>query len=308
MGDAPPAALAHLRDEKRWVAWRYLLKKAKKGKWKWTKPPVNPHTGKAASVSDPATWGTFDDALAAMHKYGLAGVGLVLYEAGGVSGIDLDDCIIDSDCLTPLAAEVIEYAETYAECSPSGEGIRLFVSGDVAKTLKDDGTGIEVYDHGRYLTVTGRHFDGTPTEIRSAPRTLARLTAEVEANREAKRARGKPNGEGAPRPNGKSANGHVHAGGGDFFKNVNAAALARLDDWVPVLLPTARKHATGAWRVTSEDLGRDLEEDLSFHPEGIRDHGEECGLTPIDAVLRYSTAKGATEAVIWLCERLVSNR
>jgi hypothetical protein len=37
--------------------------------------------------------------------------------------------------LTPLAAEVISYG-TYAERSPSSEGIRMFVSDDTARTLR----------------------------------------------------------------------------------------------------------------------------------------------------------------------------
>jgi putative DNA primase/helicase len=286
-----PSALWHLRDKPRWVAWDYRWKKNTS---KWTKPPFNLRTGHFASVSDPATWGTYAEALAGMQKFGLAGVGLVLIEGGGISGIDIDDCIGGSDSVSPLAAEVISYAETYAELSPSGEGIRLFVTDDIAGALKDDGIGVEVYGHGRFLTVTGHHIEGTPHEIRRAPRTLAKLAAAVEAERREKR---KPNG----------ANGHAHhahAGGGDFFSNVNAEGLANLDAWVPTLHPTARKHATGAWRVTSDALGRTLEEDLSYHPAGIRDHGEECGLTPIDAVQRYDDAKDAKAAAFWLCHKL----
>src|SRR5262245_48874507 len=56
-----PAALAHLRDQPRWVAWGYRQKGNK-----WTKPPFNPNTGGHASVSNPATWGTFAQARAAM--------------------------------------------------------------------------------------------------------------------------------------------------------------------------------------------------------------------------------------------------
>ena len=135
------------------------------------------------------------------------------------------------------------------------------------KALKDNASGIEVYGSGRYLTVTGRQMESTPCEIRQAPRTLSKLTAVVEAARGPKRAK----------PSGK-----VDAGA-DFWCNVNTTALANLDAWVPALHPTARKQATGAWRITSKDLGRGLEEDLSYHPEGIRDHGEEHGLTPISA-------------------------
>jgi len=89
----------------------------------------------------------------------------------------------------------------------------------------------------------------------------------------------------------------------DFWLNVNDAALSHLDAWVPKLLPLATKHATGAWRVTSAQLGRDLEEDLSIHPEGIQDFGEEVTLTPIDLV-KQKHAFSPKEAAFWLCDRL----
>ena len=79
--------------------------------------------------------------------------------------------------------------------------------------------------------------------------------------------------------------------------------MADLDRWAPALLPQARKHATGAWRITSADLGRDLEEDLSIHPDGITDHGEERSLTPINVVQEHG-GKDAKDAAFWLCERL----
>jgi hypothetical protein len=43
----------------------------------------------------------------------------------------------------------------------------------------------------------------------------------------------------------------------------------------------------GAWRISSADLGRDLEEDLSIAPRGVQDFGEEKKLTPIDVLLRF---------------------
>jgi hypothetical protein len=224
-----------------------------------------------------------------MERHGLAGVGLVLTSDDDMTGGDLDHCITDAGSFSEVAAEIISYGETYAEISPSGEGIRVFARGKLGAPIKNDSIGIEVYCAGRYLTITGRQIEGTPCEIREAPRTLARLSAIVDAAR----------GTTRPQPNGKAP-----SGADDFFGNVNAVALARLDDWVPVLHPTARKYATGAWRVTSKDLGRNLQEDLAYHPEGIRDHGEECGFTPIDTVLRYGDCTDARAAAMWLCHTL----
>ena len=88
---------------------------------------------------------------------------------------------------------------------------------------------------------------------------------------------------------------------GDFFKDVNTAALANLPAWVPALFPTAKyQPGTKAYRVSSADLGRDLEEDISLHPDGIRDFGEEIGLTPIDVAIEYGGAPTPQEAAFML--------
>jgi hypothetical protein len=46
-----------------------------------------------------------------------------------------------------------------------------------------------------------------------------------------------------------------------FGADLNSLALADLDAWVPELFPSAHKSANGSYRVTSAELGRDLEED-----------------------------------------------
>jgi hypothetical protein len=68
-----PAALAHLRNVCRWVGWKYMLKDGR-----WTKPPFDPRTGRKASVSKPSTWGTYDQVVAVIERYGFDGVGIVL--------------------------------------------------------------------------------------------------------------------------------------------------------------------------------------------------------------------------------------
>jgi RecA-family ATPase len=91
--------------------------------------------------------------------------------------------------------------------------------------------------------------------------------------------------------------------GGNSWRDLNGAALRSLDAWVPRLFPAARKGEL-TWRVTSRALGRDLEEDLSFHPtEGIRDFGEEKSYTPIDLIAEWlpTDPKGA---VRWLAQAL----
>jgi AAA domain-containing protein/bifunctional DNA primase/polymerase-like protein len=105
-----------------------------------------------------------------------------------------------------------------------------------------------------------------------------------------------------------------------FFKNVNQLAYVNLASWVPALFGGAAKlqSGTGAYRITSKDLGRDLEEDLSISPLGIKDWGlwdqgdrHEGKRSPIDLVAQYkSTADSiyvetsVAEAALWLCEQM----
>jgi hypothetical protein len=81
-------------------------------------------------------------------------------------------------------------------------------------------------------------------------------------------------------PERKKPNGQA----GDFFAQVNTAALTGIRTWARYLFPKARfEPGTGAWRVSSKDLGRDFEEDISIHPEGIRDVGEEVRLSHLNS-------------------------
>ena len=301
-GGLLPAALVNLRHVKCWTAWDYVLIKGRK---KWDKIPFDPHTGKIGDSSDPTKWGTFDEAFACARQHGLAGVGIALTRTLGIVGGDLDGCITDSGSLTPLAAEVTGYRETYAEVSPSGEGIRFLALGEIEKAYVDKGAGVELYNSGRFLTITGNQFLDTPAYIAEAPRTVARLIEVVEAARETKR-KAKVQGKQLAiiDKNFKAISGQVSllAGGDGFFDNVKARALAGLDTWVPALFPTAVKSANGAWRVTSADLGRDYEEDLSLHPSGIKDYGPETGLTAIDVMINYGGAHDAVDAALQLCK------
>lgn len=97
----------------------------------------------------------------------------------------------------------------------------------------------------------------------------------------------------------------------DFWKTVNNRALANLDAWVPQLMPQAKRGTDGGYRVPSRNLSRNLEEDLSFHPSGIKDWGvhdmgdpRNGGRTPIQVVLEYLPAQDASAAALWLCDRI----
>jgi len=95
----------------------------------------------------------------------------------------------------------------------------------------------------------------------------------------------------------------------DRWKQLNSEAIRRYSDWVPAIFPTAHP-SNGGYRVSSVDLGRDLQEDLSFHSEGIKDFGvHDIGdphggkRTPIDIVKEH-LHKDFNEAVRWLAGQL----
>ncbi len=63
--------LEDLKARPQWVAWRWG-KVRKDGKRE--KVPINPSTRLGASVTDPSSWGTYQQALACKQEHGYEGV------------------------------------------------------------------------------------------------------------------------------------------------------------------------------------------------------------------------------------------
>src|SRR2546423_979387 len=82
--DAIPA---ELRGWPQWVAWRWVWRRGT-----WTKVPITPLSGAYADPADPATWGTFEQALVRYHRPGLAGIGFAFSSQDPFAGVDLDRC------------------------------------------------------------------------------------------------------------------------------------------------------------------------------------------------------------------------
>jgi primase-polymerase (primpol)-like protein len=191
MSDGPgpkPAALAvlvenipaELRRLDRWVLWGWRRRNGN-----WTKPPLTT-TLIAADSTDPATWTTFDDAVRAYerHRGDADGIGLALNLPADKQphldplipvGIDLDKVRDpDSGLLTGWAAGVVADLGTYAEASPSGRGVRAFAFAVLPPAGRRRGQ-VELYERGRYLTVTGHQIDGTPPTVEGRQTAVARL-------------------------------------------------------------------------------------------------------------------------------------
>ena len=158
-----------VRKLRRWVVWRWHRRKGK-----WDKPPLQTN-GEFASVDDPKTWCSFDDAKAAFQSGQFDGIGFVLGyvvdEDVTYVGVDLDNCR-DSQTgeIQDWGAAHLAVLNTYAEVSPSGEGVKALALGTLPGPDRNDSArlGVEMYRGNRYFTVTGHRLTNTPAEIHGA--------------------------------------------------------------------------------------------------------------------------------------------
>lgn len=125
--------------------------------------------GRAASSTDPATWCSAADAR--RSKVG-DGLGFVL-DGDGIVCLDLDHCLVDGE-LAGRAAEILAMCpDTFVEVSPSGDGLHVWGWGNVPEGRKLDGC--EVYGTGRYITVTGDRWKGSPAALADLSEVIASL-------------------------------------------------------------------------------------------------------------------------------------
>lgn len=128
------------------------------------KRPVRVDGSGLASVTAPGSWSTWGDARRA--EVGM-GMGFVLTDSDSVCCVDIDRCLVDGE-LVPWAAQLLEDCpETWIEVSPSGCGLHVWGVGQVGqgRSVPVGGGRVEVYDRGRYITVTGRRFAGAPAVL-----------------------------------------------------------------------------------------------------------------------------------------------
>ncbi len=159
----PPAALkvipeavpTELRACPQWVGWQWEWRHGK-----WTKVPINPKTGRRADSTVRATWGHFEQALAYMQAHDLPGIGFVFSVDDSYAGVDFDKCVDTATGeVAPDRLAMILALDSYAEYSPTGTGVKVFLKGKLpGERRKNTELGIEMYDSGRFFTVTGHHL------------------------------------------------------------------------------------------------------------------------------------------------------
>lgn len=147
-----------------------------------TKRPVDPHSGRFASVNDPATWAAFDKAVAACTDGRGIGVGFVFTEHDPYMGIDLD--VAEGAEPSQGQQRIFATFTTYAERSPSGRGLHIIGKGIVpGGGIRNSKLGVEAYSSGRYFTFTGNVERREP--INDCQNLLDALCAELRSRTDA---------------------------------------------------------------------------------------------------------------------------
>lgn len=143
-----PAALAALEQFCQFVNVKFEPDPSRPGKT--NKFPIDPKTGRFASSTDPATWGTYAQAEAT----GLP-VGFVLTAASRIWCLDIDGALQSDNTWSPLALELVAAIPGAAvEVSQSGKGLHIWGYGvPPAHKCKNTALGIELYHAARFIAL-----------------------------------------------------------------------------------------------------------------------------------------------------------
>ncbi len=176
----------YLKQRPQWVVWGKRTRQyqdALREDGKLNKIPFNPRTGEAAKSNDPNTWGTFADAVRAYQSGWYNGVGF-MFADDGLVGIDIDHCFfVGTKTLIPEAKQIVaRFDATFAEISPSGNGLHIYCfglalhcgKGEHAKWIELYGKDITGRRSNRYFCVTGNQF-GKTLEITDCQASLSWL-------------------------------------------------------------------------------------------------------------------------------------
>lgn len=164
---APAVLPKALTDLKSWLVWRLVQKPGEK---KPRKVPFyvdgGPRTGTQGTPEDRSRLASYERAVAACEKGKFSGVGMAILPGDGIVALDFDNCV-ENGVIDPRIADLV--SGTYAEFSPSGNGIRAFMLGDMLSrkdnadkadrnadgTRKDGQFDIEFFGNSGFVTITG---------------------------------------------------------------------------------------------------------------------------------------------------------
>jgi hypothetical protein len=148
-----------LKAYDQWVRWKGIPDK----KGKMRKVPFSISSRTYASVTDPETWGKYEDFSSKEKKKGF-----VLTAEDPFVVVDLDHCLerIDSHDwkMSDFATKIVFYLRSYTEISPSDTGVHIWMKGELPAAIKK--AEFEIYSKERYITVTERPLMNWEVESR----------------------------------------------------------------------------------------------------------------------------------------------
>ena len=155
-----------LKQLNQWVLWAYEEREGR-----LTKVPYQTD-GAMALANARSTWSSFSAATYVCKEKGFEGIGFMFSKEDDFIGIDIDKCLDDKGNLNEFATHVIEKMDSYTEFSPSGQGVHIIVRGKLPDYVKGTGKksvkhGLEIYQNGRYFTVTGNRENSNEIYERS---------------------------------------------------------------------------------------------------------------------------------------------
>ena len=179
-----------LKDSPRWLTWSWTWNE---DRGKWDKPPRSARTGQVCDCTRSTAWSTFDEAVMAYEgQPRFDGVGYVTGD-GAHFFVDLDGCRgPQSGEIAAWAQQIVDACSTYCEVSPSGSGLRLVLAGDcptewhkrsVPAAAIGRSAAIELFDAGRYMTITGNVT--TDADISPVPAGLVDLLDRITGHKAA---------------------------------------------------------------------------------------------------------------------------
>lgn len=171
-----------LKAQPNWCIWKYSWRDGR-----WTKVPLQAHRSDIdgrplkARSNDSTTWTNFTKAVrryeTLANSQEVDGIGFFL--SGDFVGVDVDKCLTEAG-LSPEAQTILNTLNSYAELSPSGNGLRVFCRGTLpSENGKPDYRNgpFEIYDNTtfRFLTVTGRRLPESPETVEERQAALAQV-------------------------------------------------------------------------------------------------------------------------------------
>jgi uncharacterized protein (DUF927 family) len=182
-----------IKQMKIWAGWKSVPNPDKD---KPDKMPmsyqINPITGlevvKLASCNKPETWMTFEDAVRLKKSNrAIKGFQVALFptvptdDEDRLIGVDIDRAFLSDGTIKPEYLEWIAKFNTYFELSPGNDiegGLRGFCFGHFPTPGGKHQGDIEIYQNGKWLTITGQKLANSPATINTSQETIEAFRAQ----------------------------------------------------------------------------------------------------------------------------------